>query len=353
MTGLANLYRRNPYDERLKTTAGMLDRSGAAKPLLMGKMGELARQAEDYDTESAATVSGLYRQSMDQENEAAMMKDADEAVKAATDLAKQDPVAATQYYNARAERNEYIPKGITFRRSLDGKAVMEVKDAKGAQRGIINATDMLDEAMAVEKKKGGPLTDEERGGLAQKHFYPTPGYEKPGSDDPEKKLDLFQTWKATFRNEKGRDPSLTEIERWHRSSSGGGESEGKVKATDSKALKIELARKYAPLAIRQIEASGKANTPEGMAAIKTIKAALSNVDPLTKDFNADSVYAALPEDQQAAFDRVFLDAEDAFPKTGKVAAAVNNAISGYHKRRKATKPATTPGGGDWKKYLKR
>jgi hypothetical protein len=353
MTGLASLYRRNPYDERLKTTAGMLDRSGAAKPLLMGKMGEMVRQAEDYDTESSATVAGIYREDMDRQGESAMMKDADDAIKAASDLAKQDPIAATQYFNDRAKRNKYIPKGITFRRSMDGQAIMEVKDAKGGQRGIINASNMLDEAQAAEQKKGAPLTDEERGGLAQRHFYPTPGYEKPGADDSEKKLDLFQTWKTTFKKEKGRSPSLTEIERYHRSSSGSGEGEGKVKATDSKALKIELARKYAPLAVRLIEAKGKAATPKELEAVKAIKAALSNVDPLTKDFNADSVYASLPAEEQDAFDRIFLDAEEAFPQTGRVAGAVNDAMSAFHKRRKATKPAKTAGAGDWKKYLKK
>lgn len=358
MAGLSTLFRRNPYRDQMQTTERMIDRSGMARPFMMKALGEQTRQAGQYDEEGAATLENLYREESERAGEKDLREDADKVIKAAADLAAKDPIAATQYYNDRAKGNKHLPKGLKFRRSLDGKSLMEIKDAKGSVRGVINATDMFRAAEELEQRSGQPLGEQERADLAQQFFYPVPGYEKPKEGDEKK--DLFQSWKVSFREEHGREPNRKELEEWHRSQSAGGEGAGRVKSGDTKALKIELARKLAPKAIKLLEAKGAAATPKELQAIKTIKAALSNVDPLTKDFNPDSIYAALAEageEHAAEFNEALLEAEQVYAKNGRVAGAVNDAVNAWHKRQREKKPpAPAPagaGGKDWKKYLRK
>lgn len=371
--GLSALFRTNPYEKRVQGMEKILPRSGFARPLIMGEMGKTSAEAERFDEEKGATMAGLYAQERGDARQTALMKDADETFKTAAEVAKHDPIAATKLIQAKAGANKFLEplKDVVFRRSIDGKSVMEVKDEKGQVRGIINTTDMLLEADKAAQTKGQDLTPEERAGLAQKYFYPTPGYEKPSAAADDKNPTVG-TVREGFRNRSGVSMKFKErymgAGKWepfgdevpeHGGANGEG-GPGRVKSTDSKALKIELARKYAPLAKRLLkEKAAKAVGPEmqkTLDQIKVIDDALAKKDPLTGDISAEAVYAALPEEQQSAFDRIYLDAEEAFPKAGRVAGAVNDAISGYHKSRKAAapaKPASPAGGTDWKKYLKR
>lgn len=351
LAGLSTLFRRNPHRDRMQTTAGMIDRSGLAKPFLMGELGRQTRAAEDYEEQSASTLSGLYRDEMSRGNEQAAMKEADDVMKMVADLAKQDPIAATQYYNARAEKNKYLPPGLVFRRSLDGKSLMEIKDKKGQVRGVINATDMFRESDELEQRGGQPLGEQERAALAEKYFYPVPDYEKPDDEEGTHKKGDIRTIGKTVNGkpvkvteeyqgkekgwvERGDVPAFAPKE--------GGEGTGRVKATDSRAIKIEAARKYLPLAIRQLEAKSDL-PPQTKAALRNLKAlrdAMSTRGPLSEGMDENAVYAALADvGQQYAdeFDAVAGRAESTFTEARGVIAAVNDGISWYHKQKRGTK----------------
>jgi hypothetical protein len=123
------------------------------------------------------SFADLYGQDRTDMRDAALMKDADDIFKTAVEVAKHDPIAATKLFQSKAEKNKFLVplKDVVFRRTFDGKAIMEVEDDRTAQRGVINVTDMLAEVEAAEREKGLDLSVLERATLARKYFYPSQG----------------------------------------------------------------------------------------------------------------------------------------------------------------------------------
>jgi hypothetical protein len=366
LTGLATLFRRNPYDDRVKQMGEVAARSGFARPLVMGRMGEAQAKGEAWDEEKAGTLEGLYRGNMEQERadkqrelDLKEREHSDKLFNSVVELAKFDPVAATKIFRQESKSNQHL-KSMGDMKFLGGggkDAIIHLSNTKTGEASAINAGNYMARLNDIRVEQGREPSEEEKAQVWMEESHPI--FEGGSEEGTHKVGDTRKIGKTV----NGRPIQVTEeykgkekgwVERGDIPAfapKSGEEGEGAVKPTASKALKIEVARKFASMAIREIEAKRAAATPKELQAVTDIKKWLSNVDPLTKDFNPDSIYAALPSGYQEAFDRVLLDAEDAFPKTRKVGRAVDDALAAYNRRNK--KPETPrAGGSDWRKYLK-
>ena len=158
--GLGSLQTQNPYDRQSATTAGMMDRSGFAKPLLALSLGKGVGAAKKWDEDQAAAHS-------QQSQEAILKQDANDLMKHVIAIGKTDPVAATELLNKGAAQNPHLEKfqGLKFNTTIDPAGVVKVTDENG-KLWLVNIAKILNgdksgavpvegPTMAVEDGKDG------------------------------------------------------------------------------------------------------------------------------------------------------------------------------------------------------
>jgi|GEM_PF-6831546 len=99
-TGL-NIFKRNPYEERAKTTAAMLENSGYAKPLLAYMMGRDTRLADEYRQEQGKTLMDLYQKQKQKEH-------AWKVLELSAKISDNDPEAANDIIEVEAKENPLL-----------------------------------------------------------------------------------------------------------------------------------------------------------------------------------------------------------------------------------------------------
>lgn len=96
-----SMLKTNPYEERAKTTAAMMQNSGYAKPLLALMMGRDTRLADEYRQKQETTLMDLYQKQQQKEH-------AWKVLELTAKISDDDPEAANDILEVEARENPFL-----------------------------------------------------------------------------------------------------------------------------------------------------------------------------------------------------------------------------------------------------